>query len=121
MKLIFENLPKISNNKFYAGVHWAERKKLVDKVKTIVRMLLYSQTKRRSFSKPCDVEYIFEFKSRPLDCSNTIGMLKIIEDVLFPDDSIKIVRSLKIVSVKSVENKVTVIINERQAGATTTK
>lgn len=113
MKLTFNNLPKISNNKFYAGVHWAERKKIVDNYKKIVYALLCVQTTRRKFTKPCEVEYIFEFKNKPLDCSNCAGaMLKMIEDVLFPDDSPKVVKKIKIASLKSIENKVTVIITE---------
>ena len=112
MKLIFNDLPKISNNKFYAGIHWSKRKELKDNLASLVRVLFFKQTNRRSFSKPCKVEYIFEFKQKPLDCSNCVGMLKIIEDVLFPDDSVKIVKKLKITSLKSVENKVTVIIDE---------
>lgn len=112
MKLTFNNLPKISNNKFYAGVHWAQRKKIVDNYKKIVYALLCVQTDRRKFEKPCEVEYIFEFKNKPLDCSNTVGMLKMIEDVLFPDDSYKIVKKLIITSLSSVEDKVTVIIEE---------
>jgi len=112
MKLIFNNLPKISNNVFYAGTHWSKRKKIKDNLANIVRIQLYKQTKRRSFTKPCEVEYIFEFKSRALDCTNCVAMTKMIEDSLFPDDSPKIVKKIKITSLKSVEDKVTVIIDE---------
>jgi len=112
MKLIFENLPKVSNNKFYTGMHWNERKKIKDNFAKMVYALLCVQTTRRAFTKPCEVEYIFEFKKQPLDCSNTVGMLKMIEDVLFPDDSTKVVKKLKITSLKSVEDKVTVIIED---------
>ncbi len=111
MKLYFYNLPKISNNKFYAGMHWAERTRLVDAFKLDVFTQLCNQTSRRSFVKPCKAKYIFEFKSTPLDCSNCAGMLKMIEDVLFPKDSPDIVKELSITSLKSVEDKVTVIIN----------
>jgi len=110
MNLIFNNLPKISNNKFYEGGHWAKRKTIKDNFAKIVRLQFWAQTSRRSFTSPCDVHYIFEFKSKPLDCSNCVGMLKMIEDVLFPDDSIKVVKSINVVSLKSIEDKVTVII-----------
>ncbi len=112
MKLIFNNLKKISNNQIYAGFHWAKRKKIVDAFKLDVWAQLRNQTDRRSFKKPCKVQYIFEFKSKPLDCSNVVLMLKMIEDVLFPDDSPKIVKEIRMSSLKSVENKVTVIISE---------
>ena len=111
MKLFFHDLPKISNNQFYAGVHWSTRKKIKDNFALIVLAQLRDQTSRRNFTKPCKVEYIFEFKSKPLDCSNAVGMVKLIEDILFPDDSPKIVQEIKVSSLKSVEDKVTVIIN----------
>ena len=112
MKLFFYNLPKVSNNQFYAGMHWAERKKLKDRFALIVWAQLREQINRKRFTKPCKVGYIFEFKSKPLDCSNCVGMLKMLEDVLFPDDSTKVVKEIKITSLKSVEDKVTVIIKE---------
>ena len=93
-------------------MHWAERKKIKDNFAKTVYALLCVQTDRRKFERPCEVEYIFEFKSRPLDCSNAIGMVKMLEDVLFPDDGYKIVKKISVTSLLSVEDKVTVIIKE---------
>lgn len=92
----FYDLPKISLNQFYGGIHWSKRKKIKDRYKFIIK----SQTSK-VIDYPCDVEYEFWFKSRPLDCSNACGgMVKLIEDCLFVDDSYKMVRSIKISSQK---------------------
>ena len=106
-KIILYNLPKVSANQFYAGVHWSKRKKLKDTYKLLIR----SQTKRK-FIKPCNVEYQFTFKNKPLDCSNTNGMLKMIEDCLFDDDSINIVKAIGIISLKGAFDKVEITVNE---------
>lgn len=106
-KIILYDLPKVSANQFYAGIHWTKRKKLKD----IYKLLIQSQTKLK-FSKPCNVEYRFTFKSKPLDCSNTNGMLKMIEDCLFDDDSTDIVKSLSVISLKGKIDKVEIIVSE---------
>jgi len=113
MKLVFYKLPKVSGNLWYAGVHWSKRKKIKEVFTMIAMEELRCQTTHRKFVKPCNVEYIFEFKGKALDCSNCAGgMVKLLEDILFPDDSPKIVKSIKITSLGSVEDKVTVIIKE---------
>ena len=95
------DLPKVSLNKFYAGMHWAKRKKIKD----IYKLLIRSQTSK-VIDYPCNVEYDFTFKARPLDCSNACGgMIKLIEDCLFADDSYKSVRSIK-VSVKKGDSDI---------------
>jgi len=97
MKIILTNLPKVSLNLFYAGVHWTKRKKLKDKYKLLIK----SQFKQvLSKDKTYEVEYTFNFKTRPLDASNCVAMVKLIEDVIFEDDNYKIVTSLKIKSRK---------------------
>ena len=97
-------LPKISLNDWYGGKHWSERSKIKNVYKLLVRGV--------TINYPCEVEYDFEFKTRPLDCSNTVAMLKLIEDCLFPDDGVKIVRKLTITSRKSDKDEVTVKINK---------
>jgi hypothetical protein len=89
------DLPKVSLNELFARKHWRERKKLNDTFALLVR----SQIKE-IIDYPCDVEYEFWFKSRALDCSNCTAMVKMIEDSIFPVDSNKIVRSIKITSLK---------------------
>jgi hypothetical protein len=103
----FVGLPKISLNEWYAGCHWTERKRIKDTYKIII----YSQMGHKELS-PCDCEYDFEFKSHPLDCSNTVAMAKMIEDCLFQKDGIKVVRSIKLTSCKGEKDKVTVKINQ---------
>ena len=106
-KIVLYDLPKVSANQFYAGVHWSKRKRMKDTYKLLIR----SQTKLK-FEKPCSVEYRFTFKNKPLDCSNTNGMLKMIEDCLFDDDSINIVKSISITSLKGSVDKVEIAVNE---------
>jgi len=106
-KIILTGLPKVSLNLFYAGVHWSKRKKLKDKYKILIK----SQFKQvLSKDKTYQVQYTFNFKTRPLDASNCVAMVKLIEDVIFEDDNYKIVTSLNIKSRKakfdSVEIKI---------------
>jgi hypothetical protein len=102
------DLPKVSLNEFYAGVHWSKRKKIKDDFALLIR----SQTKVK-IDFPCDVEYTFSFKRNPLDCSNACGgMVKLIEDCLFLDDSPKSVRSIKVTSRKAKDDVVFIKIKE---------
>jgi hypothetical protein len=98
-------LPKISLNDWYAGKHWTERKQIKDAYKIKIGSIV-----KEKFDAPCTVTYRFEFKSRPLDCSNCMAMVKMIEDSLFPDDGVKIVKQITISSEKSNRDLVTVAI-----------
>ena len=96
----FFDLPKISLNEFYSGKHWSKRKKIKDAYK----LLLMPQIPKQ-INFPCVVEYEFWFTTRPLDCSNACGgMVKLIEDCLFEDDSYKMVRSIKVTVKKAKDN-----------------
>ena len=107
-KIILTGLPKVSLNLFYAGVHWTKRKKLKDKYKLLIK----SQFKQvLSKDKTYEVEYTFNFKTRPLDASNCVAMVKLIEDVIFEDDNYKIVTSLKIKSRKAKFDSVEIEIH----------
>ena len=98
MKIKLYDLPKLSLNKWYAGVHWTKRKKIKDTYKLIID----NQYKEvLSKENKYVVEYVFNFKSRPLDASNCVAMAKLIEDVIFEDDKWNIVTSINIKSVKS--------------------
>lgn len=104
------NLPKASLNNIYAGEHYSKRKKLKDTYKVLIR----NQTKRifpkNKFYK---VFYEFGFKSKPLDTSNTVYMLKMVEDILFEDDTYKIIPELKIRSVKAKEDYIKITVIEK--------
>lgn len=108
MKIILTDLPKISLNKFYAGIHHRERMR----IKELFYYSIKSQTKI-IFSKhdTYNVDYLFEFKGKPLDASNCVGMIKIIEDILFENDAYNIVLSIKIRSIKSNQDRVVININ----------
>lgn len=103
------NLPKLSLNKWYASAHWTERKRIKDVYKVIIKSQF-----RKVFPKDkvyvC--KYVFIFKSRPLDSSNCVAMLKLIEDIIFEDDSYKIIPQLTMESKKGKEEKVIVEITE---------
>jgi len=97
MTIILTDLPKISLNKWYAGMHWTKRKKMKDSYTQIVRSQFREVLpKDKSYS----VEYNFTFKSRPLDASNCVAMVKMVEDIIFEDDSYKIISSILISSGK---------------------
>jgi hypothetical protein len=105
MTITIKDLPKISLNEWYAGTHWSERKRIKDVYKLIIR-----SKNLPKFTEPCEVDYLFTFQSRPLDCSNCVAMLKMIEDCLFPKDGIKVVRRIGITSRKGIEDTVTIQI-----------
>jgi len=109
MKLILKDLPKVSLNKIYAGTKWRDRKNMKDDY----IMIINSQFKHVfPKDKTYKVKYIFHFKSNALDASNTVYMLKMIEDVIFEDDSYKIVKELTIQSVKSDHDHVEIEVTE---------
>ena len=90
-------------------MHW---KKRADDKKTYT-FLIKSQFKQvLKADKVYSVTYEFVFKNKPLDTSNTVYMLKMIEDVLFEDDTYKIIPELRIKSTKGKEDLV--IINIKQ-------
>lgn len=55
---------------------------------------------------------MFQFKKQPLDASNAVGMVKLIEDIIFVDDKWDIVTEITISSVKSKEDKVIIKVHE---------
>ena len=107
MDITLHNLPKISLNKWYAGMHWTKRKKIKDNYTQIVRSQFGSLLSRDNTYK---VEYHFTFKSRPLDASNCVAMVKMIEDIIFETDSYKVVKEIVITSSKGLEDKVLISV-----------
>ena len=96
-----KNLPKISLNKWYAGTHWTARKKIKDAYKKLIS--------HKVEDGEYDVEYTFYFKSRPLDATNTIAMAKMIEDIIFKNDSYKKIKSVKLKSRKGESDYVEIV------------
>lgn len=109
MIIELRGLPKISLNAWYASEHWTKRQAIKTKYKWLVK----SQFKG-IFSKENEYEvtYSFEFKSNPLDCSNCVAMVKLVEDIIFESDSPKIVKSVTLLSTKGKSDKLTIKINE---------
>ena len=109
MKIILKDLPKVSLNVWYSSKHWSFRKKLKDNYTLIVK----SQFKDvLPASNSYDTEYHFSFKSRPLDASNCVAMVKLIEDIVFENDGYKIIKSILVTSNKGAEDFVEIKINE---------
>ena len=100
MNIILYDLPKVSLNKWYAGMHWTKRKKLKDNYTLLVRSQFSQQLPPNSYN----TEYHFTFKSRPLDASNCVAMVKMVEDIIFESDSYKVVKSLLITSKKGTRD-----------------
>jgi len=103
MEIILKDLPKISLNKWYAGMHWTKRKKIKDNYNLIVKSQ-FSKTLPKT--NTYNTEYHFTFKSRALDASNCVAMVKMIEDIIFENDSYKVVKSILITSQKGTEDSV---------------
>lgn len=110
MKIILKDLPKVSLNAWYGGGHWSKRKKLKDNYTLIVK----SQFKEvLPASESYDTEYHFTFKLRPLDASNCVAMVKMIEDIIFDSDGYKVIKSILITSNKGAEDMVEIKINKK--------
>jgi len=111
IKITLKDLPKVSLNQWYSGKHWGKRSNLKKSYKIHIK----SQCSR-VFPKDQKyiVTYAFEFESYPLDASNCVGMLKMIEDVLFEKDDWNIVDIGGITSRKGKENKVTIKIEIKE-------
>ena len=107
--ITLKDLPKVSLNKWYAGTHWTARNKMKNNYKLIIKSQ-FKKTFPKDMSYEC--EYVFNWKKNPLDASNCVAMVKLIEDVLFEDDKYDIVIKITIQSKKSTEEFVKIKIQE---------
>lgn len=103
------DLPKVSLNKIYAGEHYSKRKNMKDAYKLIVKSQYKNVFPK---DKVYSVSYTFGFKSRVLDTSNVVYMLKMLEDILFEDDTYKIIPELQIRSIKADKDYVEIKVKE---------
>ena len=87
IKITLLHLQKHSLNEIYAGMHWRKRKGIKDKYTYLVNL----QTNYKHGLTPCKVLYRFTYLKNILDCSNTVFMAKMVEDVLFPNDKPNVV------------------------------
>lgn len=106
IELVIHGLPKVSLNTWYSGNHWSKRLKTKKEYTTILQRL-YGAKKVQG---ECNVEYEFGFKKNPLDCSNCVAMVKLIEDILFEKDDWKVVKSIKISSKKAEGDWVRIVV-----------
>lgn len=63
-----------------------------------------------SKSNVYECEYMFTFKCKPLDASNCIAMVKMVEDIIFEDDKFDIVTKITISSKKGIEDSLIIEI-----------
>ena len=109
MEFVLRNLTKISLNEWYSGKHWSKR----DAIKSDYKWIIKSQVKGKfTRNKKYHCEYEFHFKQNPLDATNTIAMVKMIEDCLFESDKYDIVLSVKLSSLKDKDDFVVIKITE---------
>jgi hypothetical protein len=101
-EIILYNLPKISLNQWYAGNHWSIRSKLKNDYALIIKsQYKYVFSKDKNYT----VFYNFLFKNKPLDASNCVAMLKMIEDIIFENDGHNVITGIHIQSEKSPSKK----------------
>jgi hypothetical protein len=105
--IILKFLPKVSLNKWYSGSHWSDRKKLKDSYTNIVKAQFKGLFPKGGVYT---CQYCFEFEKKPLDASNCVAMVKMIEDIIFEDDKFDIVTDITISSRKGQFDKVTVSV-----------
>lgn len=108
-KIILRKLTKISLNKWYAGVHWSERNRIKNEYKIIIKSQYKNVFPK---NKKYFVEYDFFFKNKPLDASNCVAMVKLIEDIIFEDDKFDIIIGIKISSRKNKDERVEIGVKE---------
>ena len=109
MTFILKDLPKISLNEWYAGKHWTVRKRIKDNYAWIIKsQFRHVFPKDRKYA----CTYDFYFKTRPLDVSNVVSMLKLIEDIIFEDDRYDIIPHLSISSQKATSDYVQINVIE---------
>ena len=107
-EIILRNLPKISMNKIYAGVHWTKRKQLKDAFYLVIKSqfkTVFPKTDRYTVSYE-----IVSKKGIPCDATNLGYIIKIIEDTIFEDDSWDIITQVCMSSRKGDDDYVKVTV-----------
>ena len=110
MKIILNNLIKVSSNQIYAGMHWRGRHKL----KNDYLFLTNSFKDLEAIEGKVDLDFKFYFKKNALDSSNCSYLAKVIEDCLvhhkvLKGDTIKYVGKVSMESFKTVDNDYCII------------
>lgn len=121
-KYEFELLGRFSNNKLYGGLHWSTRAKVAREWHEFYFYLAKEQGAKLIEHYPVSVTYEFHFRNQPMDSSNCVGMVKLIEDalkgVLWTDDDPRHINKLTIVVApelqKGFKEKVVIKIEENK-------
>ena len=58
------------------------------------------------------VSYEFFYRVRPLDVSNTIAQVKLVEDIIFEDDRWDIIEKIEISSRKADKDYIRIVVTE---------
>jgi len=107
-EIILRNLPKLSLNSIYAGLHWTKRKRLKDAFYLIIK----SQFKT-VFPKTDRYTVSYEIVSKngiPCDATNLSYTVKMVEDVIFEDDKWDIITQVCLSSRKGDDDYVKVTV-----------
>ena len=113
--ITINNLPKISTNQIYSGVHWTKR----NKYKKDFILLTNGMKRLRPVEGVVDLDFVFTFKRNALDSSNCSYVCKMLEDCLvhhgiLKDDTIKFVRKFSMESRKGEFDGCQITILESQ-------
>ena len=109
LKLTFKDLTKKSLNDWYAGTHWSKRKKTKDIYKLVVRSQFHDVLQGKFI-----VDWLFTFQNNPLDASNCVAMIKLVEDIIFEKDDWKHMEIGGIKSIKGDIDKVELTIYDNE-------
>lgn len=107
------DIPQVSLNQIYKGIHWNERKRYKDQWREA-----FTGWHDEKFTTPVHITYVFEQKY-VMDSSNLAFMVKLIEDALvqdqvIQDDSPAHVLSSHMIPLKAKRNAVTVFITDEE-------
>lgn len=107
--------PFTSTNKIYAGMHWAQRKRIVDEWHELIWLECKAQKIQPIKKYPVFFEYEFEVKNIK-DADNTHFTLKMITDGLryaeiIDDDTLDYFNEYHFKAKKGKEDKVTIYIH----------
>jgi len=101
IKYEFELPGRISLNQYYSGMHWTKRARITKEWEEFIYFLAKEQNAKFITNYPISVAYEFHLKKQPPDCSNCVGMIKLIEDalkgVVWADDDPKHINKLSII------------------------
>ena len=99
MKIVLEGERPVSWNKFYAGMHWGQRKLEADRVHELVGWTL-KELAYGMFETRVDIQVVVYFKNRPQDSDNICSKMYIdsLKGFVIEDDTREFVRKVTVQS-----------------------